>query len=208
MKIFWITCVLCSATACGYMISQTFIIYLSYETVSKTETILEIPSAFPTVSICNLNPFQTAEGVEFANQILAQNYAEMQLQMSVPVSQMTSVNYYEMKYFIATNAANPNLTDEYRQSLTIQLNSMIISCYFDLIVCSASDFEWYFDNMYGSCFKFNSGKNSIGESVPERFSTKTGPVNGFILELYVGNPDYMQAFAFNNGAHLLVHNKV
>lgn len=73
IKALWIVCFLGSTGVCAWFISTAMIDYFGYETVSKTYTVLEIPSVFPTVSICNMNPFVTNFSVPFIQQLLINN---------------------------------------------------------------------------------------------------------------------------------------
>ncbi len=82
---------------------------------------------------------------------------------------------------------------------------MLISCTFASYPCFASDFEFYADSSYGIeqflflfrtlekvfnkriffllkkgiCYRFNSGRNASGDSVPLKQATKAGMLNGF-----------------------------
>lgn len=73
LKAFWLVCFLCATGVCSWMISLSITDYFNYETVSKTETIVEIPSKFPTVSICNMNAFMTNFSLQFIQDILTEN---------------------------------------------------------------------------------------------------------------------------------------
>jgi hypothetical protein len=73
VKLFWIVCFLASTAFCAWLIAMSTINFFHYETVTKTETVLEIPTNFPTISICNLNPYLTNYSIEFVKNILTQN---------------------------------------------------------------------------------------------------------------------------------------
>jgi hypothetical protein len=73
LKAFWFICFLGATGVCAWMISLSITDYFNYETVSKTETIVEIPSKFPTVSICNMNAFMTNYSLQFIQDILTEN---------------------------------------------------------------------------------------------------------------------------------------
>ena len=73
LKVFWLVCFFCATGVCAWMISLSITDYFSYETVSKTETIVEIPSKFPTVSICNMNAFVTNYSLQFVQNLLTAN---------------------------------------------------------------------------------------------------------------------------------------
>ena len=46
-------------------------------------------------------------------------------------------------------------------------------------------FEIYNDASYGKCFRFNSGKNVQNESIPIKYSRKSGMNDGFWLKVYL-----------------------
>jgi hypothetical protein len=83
---------------------------------------------------------------------------------------------------------------------------MLIKCQFNKNSCSSSDFEWYFDFHYGNCFKFNTGINSSGNSVPLKYSTIPGEENGLFLSFML--PDIANQFSFADsyGLRIFVHN--
>lgn len=206
LKIFWFICFNVSALICFFMISKTIVDYLQYETVSRTETIYEIPSEFPTVSICNLNPFQTNNSIEFVNDILVRNNLDNMSSLFLgPLSYSTIKKF---RYFTISNAANPNITDATRKALGMQLEDMLLSCTFNLEPCNSSEFQWYYDGIFGSCYIFNSGKNSNGYIVKNKFSQNAGPLNGLVLELFVGDPGSLTDFSVSTGAHVMINNKV
>lgn len=73
LKFFWLLCLLAATGVCAWMVSLTIADYLTFETVSKTESVLEIPSTFPTVSFCNINPFVTNYSFSFVQDLLTKN---------------------------------------------------------------------------------------------------------------------------------------
>lgn len=73
LKLFWIVCLLGATGVCAWMVSLSIIDYFDYETVSKTETVLEIPTTFPTVSFCNINPFVTNYSLQFVEDLFVKN---------------------------------------------------------------------------------------------------------------------------------------
>lgn len=79
IKLFWIACFMVSTGFCAWLITIAIINYFNYETVTKTETVLEIPTTFPTISICNLNPYITNYSIEFVENILTKNKLYEQL---------------------------------------------------------------------------------------------------------------------------------
>jgi hypothetical protein len=61
-------------------------------------------------------------------------------------------------------------------------------------------FETYFDSVYGKCYRFNSGKNMTNQSIPIKYSKKSGYNDGLILEIYSeAKIDFSQM-------HVYIHN--
>ena len=48
----------------GYFVAKNVIDFYDYETISKIEIINEKPMEFPTITICNANPYTTKEAEE------------------------------------------------------------------------------------------------------------------------------------------------
>ena len=69
------------------------------------------------------------------------------------------------------------------------LKQVVISCKFNLVNCDLeNDFEFYYDSNYLICFRYNSGKNANGKTVPSKYSyIKGGSLNALNLELFVGS---------------------
>jgi hypothetical protein len=228
IKIFWGVCTLGSTAVCAYMIALSIMGYLEYDTVTKAEQVYILSTDYPAVSFSNLNPFMTTNGTQFAQQLLIDN------QMVDPLSPSSSFNnlfsnmlvYY--RYFVTTNALGPNYTNQFRQSLGLSINDMLLNCKYNMGPCSADDFVTYFDIFYGNCFTFNSGMklfyyystisyylmNNLllgryqnGSAAPIRSSTKPGYLNGLMLELYLDEPDDPFSLSSASGIHLVVHNQ-
>jgi hypothetical protein len=59
LKLFLITCVLCSSGLASYLVIKSIMSYLSYEVSTISRTIYETPTLFPKVTFCNVNWFTT-----------------------------------------------------------------------------------------------------------------------------------------------------
>ena len=86
------------------------------------------------------------------------------------------------------------------------LDDMLVKCQFNKNPCSSADFEWYFDFHYGNCFKFNTGINSSGHSVPLKYSIIPGEENGLFLSFML--PDIANQLSYGDtiGLRIFVHN--
>lgn len=66
------------------------------------------------MSFCNANSFMSNESVKFAESILKQNNLSTSLDSS---HQLLTTLFY--RYFIGTSTMSTNLTDSYRQKLSL-----------------------------------------------------------------------------------------
>lgn len=152
IRIIWAACFLAAAVVCNYLIAQSIFNYFNYNTVTKAQRVHRISSEFPTVSVCNLNPFTTNKSHEFVKSILDQN------NLNTPWNTVFESTLKSMKYVVSLSAYSNNLTDSDRKLFGYELKDMLLSCTFSLLPCSVNDFEWYYDMFYGNCYRFNSGK--------------------------------------------------
>ena len=117
-KLIWLMFIAaCFSFAC-FFASSIMGIYLSYEKVTRTETVYEQPVMFPTISFCS----------------------------------------FDRKFFDGRELASLISACEFNYDVSCQENS-------------AKYFEAYNDLDFGQCFRFNSGKNMLGKSVPILNST-------------------------------------
>ena len=65
LKVYLFVCVIISIGLASYMIIQSIMSYFSFEVITTTRTIFEIPTLFPKVTLCNLNPFTTNFAFEY-----------------------------------------------------------------------------------------------------------------------------------------------
>jgi hypothetical protein len=73
--------------------------------------------------------------------------------------------------------------------------------------CDYTDFEPYFDQLYGGCFKFNSGKNYTHDEIDDKLVFKSGKASGLKLELYLPEPTNYYSFPTSLGCHVFLNNK-
>jgi len=99
-------------------------------------------------------------------------------------------------YWSATQVMN-GLNETEKRKLSYHLEDLMIACSFNSNPCSAKDFEWYFDSVYGNCWMFNSGLNlNTSQNIPLLFSSFPGEEYGFQLSLYVNF--YQNLASFNS----------
>ena len=198
IKIFWAISVLVSTSVCSYLIVSSVLNYLKYEVTTKMSVISETTSPFPTISICNSASLVAGNSSSFGFELLSQGpFAQY-------INYVDANNSFEPNKFVAQYFLRQNefvLNTETRKSYGLSIDQMLITCLYAGSPCSSSDFVWYYDLMYGNCFRFNTGTNSTLKT-----STNTGKWNGLRLELYVGSTNDIEMNQPSTGVHLFIHN--
>lgn len=200
-RILWIMFSLISTILCAIMLYESISSYYKRDVVTRIRQIYKTYMSFPTITICNTNIFTTNYSLVLIDQIMSRN-------PNVFSSRIIGTNLQpqvsKLKYFSISFANSFNLSDEERKKLGYSIEQFLLTCSFNQIDCNEKDFDWYYDLIYGNCYRFNSGFNSSIRKV-----AKTGKFYGLRLELYVGVPDDLQKFATSIGAHIFInHHKI
>lgn len=95
-----------------------------------------------------------------------------------------------------------NLNGKKQKSLA---NETIISCRFDNMNCSWTDFITINMAAYGNCFTFNGRLDSNGNFIDRKMSFMPGKYQGFTVELF-SKPGTEETFSNGYGYHIFVHN--
>lgn len=158
IKFMWVICFSVSCGFCGILLVQTIIDFISNPVYVTNEIIEEMPSLFPTISICNMNPFKTSDlqiRNELENIIKDVNFKLEQIPISTYVGSGSRI----LRSFMS------QLSDDKKKSYGNQLHEMLIGCKFNTLICKLNDFEWFYDLEYGNCYKFNPNATKfIGKS--------------------------------------------
>ena len=211
LKLLWTLSFLGSSAGCAYLLYLSVSGYLNYDVVTKITVYDELPSQFPTITICNSYPFGSANSTSFLEQQLNKFFPGHDFKSFNNLSSAgKKFNFSEFsfaKYLILLSAADPSVSDDFKQSLGLTIEDMLINCQYSGSLCSKDDFVWFYSVLYGNCYVFNSGKNSSGGTVPLKYLNQAGKTNGLKLELYVGQSN--KPFDFINpctGIHLIINN--
>lgn len=207
IKIMWIIFFTISSAICGYFLATSILQYLKYEVVSRMYVVYELPTPFPAVTICNGYPFVTNQSNEFVNDILER----------YNLTNIDKGNYFGSKkvdfilanYIISLNSLNPNLTDDFRKTLSFLKDDMLLYCVYNTNPCDPTYFDYYYDLIYGNCFRFNAGRNSTGHKIKVLESTRSGKINGLQMEIFLG-PKIESKYGFlriDRGIHVLIDNQ-
>ena len=102
--------------------------------------------------------------------------------------------------------ADKTLSDYQRKQKGFPISSLLVSCYYNQIKCSEDDFYYRYVNDYGNCYTFNE-LYSNGTQVDSKTTSKSGPLYGLNLELFVGLNSANDYYTVSRGVHVVVHDR-
>ena len=141
------------------------------------QTVYESSAEFPSVSLCDSNPFTTQSAKILLDTFmlgLTENVLNYPYFLSLDQSPtpfggggMGFANYYlasepilpslDLHQYATSFIFNPSFSETNRRALGWDLLQSVSKCTFNGIECDIkSDFEWYFDVNYGNCYRFNA----------------------------------------------------
>lgn len=173
--ILWIIFPICAAGGAIYFISSTVSSYLDYDVVTNINVYNENSALFPSVSICNQNPFVTDYAI---------NYVENAVSTLALDMVYTSPSAFLEKIEFTRNVLQSRLkleSTDFKKKFALPFNQTVVSCIYNGKECADDDFDWYFDFNYGNCYRFNAGKNK-----PLKYSNQQGKFNGLTIEYFLG----------------------
>ena len=216
VRIMWLACFLGSAAFCGFIIYKSVNDYLNYDVVTEIREYKEAPSPFPTITICNINPFATFFSFEYLIDIFNAEFGNGTTANN-SLGDNKIENYkiieYVHEYFslLRSKALNfvssPSFSEENRTRLGYSIDEMLIKCTFNGIKCSNDDFRRIFLYDYGNCYQFNSNKDANESVAPIKNAYEPGFRNGLYLELLIYEGYYSYSFQPETGAILFAHNQ-
>lgn len=159
---------------------------------------------FPAVTICNLNPFDTSNSQtsSFISTILKKN--GMTSTISPQTGEYAIYMVRETMDVIKSSAlANVKGNSSFVRSLGYDLNTLLLSCFFNGFTCNSSDFFWYYSYEYGNCYIFN---HNYGDGTALKVVSESGPNSGLQLELFTGYPGKGNSYMEQSGFYLSVNN--
>ena len=88
----------------------------------------------------------------------------------------------------------------------LELSNFITECFFGGLPCEyENDFVWFYDFVYGNCFRFNSGKNSTSHSTKKKEIQRLGQDGGLYIKAFTGNNESSYQL-LKTGLHIIIHN--
>jgi hypothetical protein len=185
IRIMWSLLTLLSVLTCSILIFMSISDYLKYEVVTQIRVIDEIESEFPTITICNKEPFVTEAARQIFNNI-SNNFEQFIL------SSTYEENFFSFltNYIVMTKMKTSSYTDEQLLSLNYNRTQFIFNCQFNFIECDYDTFQWYFDYIYGICYRYNTGyyfnNTLIGSDGTISTISSSSVTYGLRLSLFLG----------------------
>ena len=200
LKFSWLFFLITSVFLFGKFSYDSIFNYLEYEVTTKIRKIHESPTIFPTVTICNKNKMTTDFGIDTIKKTI-NFYKYPDLFNLTVLTNMTLEERYrdsDNAIFRAGNAVT-DFSVEDKKKLGHLIDDFLIECKFDDVFCNVSkDFVWFFDNIYGNCYKYNSGFNSNGEPVELIKSSQPGKYYlGLKLVLFESMPEILERISYS-----------
>lgn len=154
LKLLLTICILFTVSISAFLVVKSVMAYYSYDVITKSRTINEMPSIFPKITFCNNNPFQTKYAVEYLKKVAQENEIDISSfflnesnsfhQGNVSSKLDTSDYLYELA-IIKMNSLN----DTEKRMLSHNLSDLLIDCKFNGVNCSKEDFTWTFHRYRG-----------------------------------------------------------
>jgi hypothetical protein len=202
-KVYWSIFVFISMAFSLYFIYVSIYSYLLYSVVSQTNIVRQPSILFPVVTVCSKQSYKLSSNASSPVNKIRNLALEMNLKMFEEfANSSTDLNTLELYYeYLGTYlASQQNFSKTEQMNVLYNINEMLIKCSFNGHRCLASDFQEYFSDRFGVCYKFNGNYYS-------RMSLKSpGKTNGLSLDLFLGYPNKSFGFRKSHGAILYIHN--
>ncbi len=143
------------------LISSSFSLYFSHKTETSIKFIQKDRLTFPTVTVCNLEMYNSASDRfvireqlrRHLNRTLSYTNREFELGTYFKVGE----NFYQTLPYLN------NLTSGEIRNLSYDISEMLISCEFNMVSCGVGDFKEIWNYHYGLCYQFNANKSKISK---------------------------------------------
>ena len=193
LQLLWLACFILLSAFTAYFVAKNILDYYEREVVSKIEIINEKPLEFPSVTICNANPFTSPLAQSLIANMSLNNYGENIEQLSL--DEMIS-NVYEMtKMYVNSDEFGKARRDK------LEKGFRLIKCLFNNIKCNLEqDISSYFSYMYGNCVQFNHNY-----TMPTKQTITEGPTFGLTLVIHLDSNESLDDDG--RGLKLFIHNK-
>ena len=192
LKAYMLIAVVLASCLASYTVLQSFNDYFAYDVITTSRTIFETPTLFPQVMVCNINPYTTQYAYDFLKDI---DTTSSFFNNNSNMTYGENSEFFKYFYYRSLDIAmNKSYTYQQRQNLAHNFDDILLVCSFNEESCTANDFVWKFDPMYGNCYVFNSGFDAAGQPTDLKRSTMTGTYYGLSLAIYTGFFEKLEKF--------------
>ncbi|KAI0240783.1 Acid-sensing ion channel 4-A [Lamellibrachia satsuma] len=224
---FWAFVVVAGVVLLVWQVSVAMIEYYSYPVNTRTLQHSAQAFNFPAVTFCNLNPMRaSAVGDKNIGQTFSSfgkvNATDSKANPPKPSTFPAVEDEWDddgeldgstddLEYETETTEFQTQerfgrlfdrLSRKQRQKAGHQLSDMLLSCSWNGRPCNAKNFTHFNNYLYGNCFTFNgvaSNKNLT--------TTRSGPLYGLSMRLFVEQFEYLESLSDAAGVRLVVHNQ-
>ena len=151
-KICWAIVTVISLAVTGYYMYSGLDNFLAYDVTTKIRFIDEQPTNFPSVTICNVNPFTTKYSMEFLNQSLTSNSLVLNGTAPLSTENLVYQSLDAVWYSAISSAMSPETIDSKKQQLGFTIDQFVLDCTFNKMKCNLTDFSWYYDFYRGNIY--------------------------------------------------------
>jgi len=199
----WFACIMTSTCLCFYMGLENIFSYLKFDVTTTTRYNSEKESVFPSVAICNSDPFITSDSFDFLITVI-EDHSNISYSNATNMTKLDFINsHYRNNYPLINKArytALNKLNVTEKKKLGLRLDELIISCEFDTNKCDfENDFTWGYSLEFGNCYIFNYLGNKTLKS--------TGMFSGLVLELFRGFEEIFPTFYTTYGFEIIIFNE-
>lgn len=159
-KAIWILALLASAGVCSLLIARMIADYLRFEVKTQIREVFVESVPFPTISVCNINPFVTPEANEFIKDYFQSNFNVTISKFADLIEYSNRYNLYDEMAYMLYSIYDPLFNVTKRQSFGY---TTIFGCKFSENDCNKDNLI-YMDPAYGNCILLNAKKYPNGSN--------------------------------------------
>ncbi|CAF0991111.1 unnamed protein product, partial [Brachionus calyciflorus] len=190
LRFMWISFTIISSGLCSYMIVQSIINYLSFETTSKNQIHTETSSIFPAITICNLNFFTSEYSAQFIKNLT--------LDIQSDSAYFSYSQYYTFMEIVSTSEELMSIAYKFGDSF----EKLILHCQLLTIDCRNKEYwNYYYHQSYGNCYQINAKKENLIKV------SRTGWSNALNIILNISLADGLEGLYAGIGAVIMIHNQ-
>jgi hypothetical protein len=160
-RILWSICFLLFGAITCWLVAQCYMDYVEYEVVTQIKVITERPITFPTITICQYNPFTTVFAQDLINNYSIQAFNKSIENMSFQEVVANLISISSLTKMLAAQT-------EYESKKNLGQEFQINYCLFNKKRCFKNqDFKNVYLFEHGYCVQFNSLSMSSSKTVTE-----------------------------------------